>query len=222
MRPTVNALIAGSTLVFHVPAAMAGVVDWKNTETGERQITWSSQTANELKSTVAAREVRLLNDDERVGKGGGVVLHTYNDIHIEVDRDSGIVEAIRFTEKGEIVRKPLFDAFAAGNSVFKKGSDNQVMVTFSVSKTASAKALLSTKEAATQVQFHFDVIIYSGDREVLDQLTLAYDATTLRPAVTFKKLRDYNYWTNNSGAYELSSTTVYWTTPTAYWQSSKL
>ena len=217
----VTAVIAGSTLVFHVPAALAGVVDWKDPASGDRQLTWSSQTANELKSTLENREVRLLNDDEHIGKGGGVVMHTFNDISIEVDRDSGVVEAIRITEKGEVVRKPLFDAFAAGKSVFKKGSDNQVMVTFSVSRAASGKALLSTKESATKVQFHFDVIIYSGDREVLDQVSLAYDATTLQPSVTFKKLRDYNYWANNGSSYELSNTTSYWATPVTYWQSSK-
>ena len=209
MRPIIPALLVGTTLVFQISPAAAGTVAWSDPDTRELNITWSSADAEDLKATLEGQKVEISEDgssEKLTGPGGGVLLLQLDGFSVEVDPDSGLVEAVREQDDGTVARRALFDAFAAGSSVFKKDGSTQVMVTATQCAAPAARGLLSSDEAARRSTLQFDVTIYdAGGKtvEILDQVSLAYDLDTLQPSVAWKKIRDYSgsYW---------SSTNTYW------------
>ena len=202
MRPTIPALLLGSTLVFQISPAAAGTVSWSDPSTRELNITWSSASPEALKSTLAGQKVEISADgssEKLTGPGGGVLLLQVDGFSVEVDPDSGLVEAVRKDDDGTVVRRTLFDAFAAGGSVFKKDGSTQVMVTASQCAAPAAEGLLSSGADTRKPTLQFDVTIYDASGktvEIIDQVSLAYDVRTLQPSVSWQKVRDYssNYW----------------------------
>lgn len=211
MATRIPALLFGSALLFHVSAAAASTIDWSSPESRDLKISWSSQTAEQLQDRLAVSGPEIADDgtrDDRVGPTGGVLLHSYNGIHIELQPASGLVRAVRVDENGDVVIRRLFDAFAAGSSVFNPSQDAQVLVTFSVGRSASGRGLLEAGGSGTRVHFQFDVVIYEGSAggAVLDQVSLSFDATNLKPTLRSKDAKSY---TDPASSYE-PYTMNYW------------
>mgnify|MGYP001316386606 CR=1 FL=1 len=225
MRHAVTAALIGSTLLLEVPAALAGTLEWKDANGRDLHVTWSSQSAEELKR-ILPRGSYTLSDDKadpkRLGPGGGVVLHQFNGITIEVAIASGLVEAVRVDPKGQVYRRTLFDAFAAGPSVFKKNGSTHVMVTASTALATTARGLLAA-EASQQPLLQFEILIYdaaSGKPAVLDQVSLAFDASTLKPALTRQQAQRHAAPPGWYAPYSAKAGT-YWLTPVTYWTAGK-
>ncbi|MCB9689058.1 MAG: hypothetical protein H6738_12765 [Alphaproteobacteria bacterium] len=206
MKQTITAVIVGSTLLLTITNAHASGIAWSDPVSRQPQITWTSASVEEARASLALRGTVFEDGDrERIGPGGGVLLATWGHVAIEVD-ENGLVEGIGIREDGTIgVRRTLFDAFAAGASVFKKNGTTQVMVTATLTKTADSAALL-TGQGDARPQVQFDVVIHEG-AEIVDQVSLAYDARTLVPVVSSKTLKTY---TEGGGVPDYEMPLVYW------------
>ncbi|MCB9665096.1 MAG: hypothetical protein H6732_13360 [Alphaproteobacteria bacterium] len=228
MRASLTAALVGTTLVVTIPEAVAGTIAWTDPATRALQISWSSQAARDLAKVLLPGKHELSDDADprRLGPGGGVLLHSYNGIFLELDPQSGLIEALRKDADGTLLRRVLVDVFAAGPSVFKKGGDTEVMVTLSVAAAANGASLLSKDAPTTRTRFLVDVVRYQvvkGTPQVVDRAQLAYDASTLRPTLSAKKAKEYTEpYLGNGGPlvyWNLGAAPTGWYTPATYWDA---
>lgn len=229
MKVPVAAACLGSSLLFAVHPASAGVVEWTDADTRTLTVSWSSDAAKSLLAYLAVDKARVLDDIEgKVGPGGGILLTGFNRTSIEVDAVSGVVYAITVNKEGAVrIRRPLIDLFAGAPNRFEKNADDRktafhVVVTAEVTDAVSSAPLL-VKGAGARKLLTFDVVVYGvkgGASRIVDQTSLAFDAVTLEPAIAPKAVRRYAevsteepvlyYWSAKPAAYWYASTLNYW------------